>query len=185
MNRDPRAHQDMGPGREFDMIRRLMKRWDDLAVDIGDDAALLPMLTDRTRVVSVDACVEGAHFLRSWISPREVGSRAAAAAISDLAAMGASADEILLAFAVPDDWRSSLEDVADGIAQVIRQCGARIVGGNITRAEQFSITTTVIGSAVRAVPRRGAVRAAGPVRHSIEGRPASEHPCWETTPCSP
>ena len=152
-----RAHQAMGPGHEFDTIRLLMERWGDLAVDIGDDAAVLPDVEHRRRVVSVDACVEGAHFLRSWITPREIGVRATAAALSDLAAMGANAEALLLAFAVPDAWRAALGDIADGIAQVVRHAGARIVGGNLTRAEQFSITTTVIGSAVRAVPRRGAV----------------------------
>ncbi len=152
-----RAHQAMGPGREFDTIRLLMERWGDLAVDIGDDAAVLPDVEHRHRVVSVDACVEGAHFLRPWVTSREIGVRAASAALSDLAAMGASAEALLVAFAVPDAWRAELGDIADGIAQVVRTAGARIVGGNLTRAEQFSITTTVIGSAKHPISRRGAV----------------------------
>jgi thiamine-monophosphate kinase len=151
-----RAHQAMGPGREFDTIRLLMERWGDLAVDIGDDAAVLPNVEHRHRVVSVDACVEGAHFLRPWVTSREIGVRAASAALSDLAAMGASAEALLVAFAVPEAWRAELGDIADGIAQVVRAAGARIVGGNLTRAEQFSITTTVIGSAPRPISRRGA-----------------------------
>jgi thiamine-monophosphate kinase len=158
-----RPHQAMGPGGEFDTIRLLMERWGDIAVDIGDDAAVLPVVEHhehrehRVRVVSVDACVEGAHFLRPWITAREVGVRAAAAALSDVAAMGAHADALLVAFAVPDAWRAELGDIADGIAHVVRRAGARIMGGNLTRAEQFSITTTVIGSAVRPVARRGAL----------------------------
>lgn len=152
-----RAHQAMGPGQEFDTIRMLMARWGDLAVDIGDDAAVLPSAGDRTRVISTDACVEGAHFRREWLSPREVGVRAAAAALSDLAAMGARADAVLLAFVVPDHWRPLLGDVADGIAEVVRASGARIVGGNLSRGDALSITTTVVGSAARVVSRRGAV----------------------------
>ena len=75
----PRAHQAMGPGHEFDTIRMLMARWGDLAVDIGDDAAVLsPEIHGRTRVISTDACIEGAHFLHEWISPFDVGVRAAA-----------------------------------------------------------------------------------------------------------
>lgn len=151
-----RAHQAMGPGREFDTIRMLMARWGDLAVDIGDDAALLASVGDRHRVISTDACVDGVHFIREWISPREVGVRAAAAALSDLAAMGARADAVLIAMVVPDSWRASLGDVADGIGSVVRASGARIVGGNLSRGDAFSITTTVIGSAESVVSRAGA-----------------------------
>ncbi len=147
----------MGPGHEFDTIRMLMARWGDLAVDIGDDAAVLsPEIHGRTRVISTDACIEGAHFLHEWISPFDVGVRAAAGAISDLAAMGACAESILLAFVVPEQWRALLGDVADGIAQVVRASGARIVGGNLSRGDTFAITTTVVGSAERIVSRRGA-----------------------------
>src|SRR5262245_9181867 len=103
-----REHQAMGPGHEFDTIRMLMARWGDLAVDIGDDAAVLAPVNGRARVISTDACVDGFHFRRHWITPREVGVRAAAAALSDLAAMGAYADSVLIAFVVPDDWRQTL-----------------------------------------------------------------------------
>lgn len=151
----------MGPGHEFDTIRMLMQRWGDLAVDIGDDAAVLPntgdTVRDRTRVVSTDACVEGAHFLRDWISPFDVGVRSAAAALSDIAAMGAWADAVLVAFMVPEHWRPLLGDVADGIARVVRAAGARIIGGNLSRSDVFAVTTTAIGSAKRVVSRRGAI----------------------------
>ncbi len=151
----------MGPGHEFDTIRMLMERWGDLAVDIGDDAAVLPSMgdtvRDRIRVVSTDACVEGAHFRRDWITPFDVGVRSAAAALSDIAAMGARADALLVAFIVPEHWRPLLGDVADGIARVVRGAGARIIGGNLSRGDAFAVTTTAIGSAERVVSRRGAL----------------------------
>ncbi|MEQ1691785.1 MAG: thiamine-phosphate kinase [Gemmatimonas sp.] len=157
---DHRVHQAMGPGHEFDTIRMLMQRWGDLAVDIGDDAAVLPATPAGTRelarVISTDACVEGTHFRRDWITPFDVGVRAAAAALSDVAAMGARADAVLLAFIVPDDWRTALGDVADGIAHVVRASGARIIGGNLSRGDAFSITTTVIGTGAPIVARNGA-----------------------------
>ncbi len=150
----------MGPGPEFDTIRALMARWGDLAVDIGDDAAVLPTFaTDgalRQTVVSTDACIEGAHFLNGWLTPTEVGARAVAAALSDLAAMGARAEAVLVAMVVPDRWRAHLAEVADGIAAVLRPTGARIIGGNLSRGDAFGITTTVIGSCVRPISRRGA-----------------------------
>ena len=156
------GHQTLGPGAEFDAIRMLVTRWGDLAIDIGDDAAVLHELSrdvasgGRVLVVSTDACVEGVHFRPSWISAAEVGARAAAAALSDLAAMGADARAILCAFVVPDRWREQLGQVADGIAAVVRPTGARIVGGNLSVGEAFAITTTVIGSASHPVRRRGA-----------------------------
>ncbi len=156
-----RAHQAMGPGREFDTIRLLTERWGDLAADIGDDAAVLSFAAahaqaGRQLVVSTDACVENAHFREGWLTPDEVGARALAAALSDLAAMGARADAVLIAFTVPDRWRERLPAVADGIARVLRPTGARILGGNLSQGAAFGMTTTVIGSALRPVSRRGA-----------------------------
>ena len=151
-----RPHQAMGQGAEFDTIRMLMARWGDLAVDIGDDAAVLPRLPAGVRVVSTDACVEDVHFRRAWISPAEVGSRAAAAALSDLAAMGARAESVLVAFAVPAEWDTHLGEVADGIGAQVRAAGARIVGGNLSRGRTFAITLTVIGVAAQPVSRTGA-----------------------------
>lgn len=151
-----RAHQAMGAGAEFDAIRALMARWGDLVVDIGDDAAVLPAVSTGVRVVSTDACIEDVHFRRAWITPREVGARAAAAALSDLAAMGAEAECLLVAFVVPPSWRDLLGEVADGIGDVVRPSGARIVGGNLSTGRTFGITCTVIGRAVRPVSRAGA-----------------------------
>lgn len=153
---DDRPHQAMGPGKEFDTIRRLMARWGDLARDIGDDAAVIPNGGAGVRVISTDACVENAHFQRAWISPREVGHRAAAAAISDVAAMGARADALLIAMVIPDSWRGALDDIADGIGDVVRAAGAHIIGGNLSRGDAFSITSTAIGSTPRVVSRNGA-----------------------------
>lgn len=151
----------MGPGREFDTIRLLTERWGDLAADIGDDAAVLSfapaqLQAGRQLVVSTDACVENAHFREGWLAPDEIGARAMAAALSDLAAMGARAEAVLLAFTVPERWRERLPAVADGIARVLRPTGARIIGGNLSQGAAFGMTTTVIGSAARPISRRGA-----------------------------
>jgi thiamine-monophosphate kinase len=91
------------------------------------------------------------------LTPAQVGARAVAAALSDLAAMGARAEAVLIALVVPDRWRDRLADVADGIASVVGPTGARIIGGNLSSGQAFGVTTTVIGSAERPVPRRGAL----------------------------
>ena len=179
MSLESRPHQAMREGAEFDTIRALMARWGDLAVDIGDDAAVLAPSPHGTRVVSVDACVEDVHFRRAWISAREVGVRAAVAALSDLAAMGARAESVLIAFVIPDAWREALSEVADGMGAVIREAGARIVGGNLSHGAVFSITTTVIGCAQRVVSRSGARAGDLVVVTGLLGGPGAAVQAWD------
>jgi thiamine-monophosphate kinase len=147
----------LGAGREFALVRAMVERWGPVAADIGDDAAVLPPPPSGTvRVISTDSCVEGVHFRPSWLTPAEVGARAAAAALSDLAAMGAHPEFVLLALTLPPAWDDAALALADGVGRVVAEAGARIVGGNITRGAQLSLTTTVVGAATRPVPRRGA-----------------------------
>ncbi len=151
----------MADGPEFDTIRMLMDRWGPLAADIGDDAALLAPMPATAgpaarRVISTDACIENVHFRAGWLGPREIGARAATAALSDLAAMGARAEYLLVALVVPERWRAELAAIADGVGEVVGAAGARIIGGNLSRGEQFAITTSVIGTAERPVSRSGA-----------------------------
>ncbi len=174
----------MGRGHEFDTIRLLMARWGDLAEDIGDDAALLPPGDGSPRVVSTDACIEAVHFRRAWLSPYEVGARAMAAALSDLAAMGARAECVLVAMVVPDAWREVLGEVADGIGSQVRAARARIVGGNLSRGDAFSITTTVIGAAPRVVRRHGAQVGDLIVVTGVLGGPGAAVGAWDAQ-CEP
>jgi thiamine-monophosphate kinase len=101
------------------------------------------------------------------------------AALSDLAAMGARAESVLIAFVIPDAWREQLSDVADGMGAVIREAGARIVGGNLSRGAVFSITTTVIGRARRVVPRSGACAGDLIVVTGLLGGPGAAIRDWE------
>ena len=107
-------------------------------------------------VVSTDASVENVHFRRSNISPSEVGYRAAAAAISDLAAMAATPLGLLFALVLPDEWRRDAGAVADGIGEAAGASGCTIVGGNISSGGELSITTTVLGSSATPLTRAGA-----------------------------
>ncbi len=126
-------------------------------LDIGDDAAVLSGSSAR-QVLSVDAHVEGVHFRRDWLSPREIGARAAAAALSDLAAMGARPRVVLLSLGLPRSVTDAeLEDLALGVREACDEAGARVVGGNLSRASELSIHTTVVGSLEgQALTRAGA-----------------------------
>jgi thiamine-monophosphate kinase len=80
------------------------------------------------------------------------------AALSDLAAMAARPVGVLVALAVPEQWDAAVEAIADGIGEACAAAHAPIVGGNLTRAAELSITTTVLGAAYAPL-RRSAVRA--------------------------
>jgi thiamine-monophosphate kinase len=150
------VHVAMGQGGEFDAIRAMLTRWGPLAEGIGDDAAVVAPPTDAPLVVSTDASVEGVHFRSGWLTPEEIGARAAAAALSDVAAMGGEVRWVLVALEVPTAWQESLPAIADGIGRLVADADARIVGGNITRGERLSLTLTVIGAAAQPVLRSGA-----------------------------
>lgn len=162
---DPRArpalgaaepHTVLGAGREFDVVRALLARWGDLARGVGDDAAVLDVPAGERLVVSTDASVEGVHFRRAWLTPEEIGWRAAASALSDLAAMGARPLAVVFAAAVPPHWRDAFPSVADGVGAAVRAAGGVIAGGDLTAGRDLTLTLTVLGSAARPVTRAGA-----------------------------
>ena len=126
----------------------------------GDDAAVV-----RARplcVVSVDTMVDGVHFrLRDgWATPAEVGRRALASALSDLAAMGASPGEAYIALGLPEGLaeQQALELVRAAGA-LAASCETTIAGGDVVAAPALSVSVTVVGWAEREdelVPRDGA-----------------------------
>jgi len=123
---------------------------------IGDDAAVLARPGSRL-VVTVDASVEGTHFRRSLLSLEDVGFRAFHAALSDLAAMGATPLAALSALTLPRGFPArDLAALTRGQAEAAAGAGCPIVGGNVARAPLLSVTTTVLGRARRTLGRDGA-----------------------------
>lgn len=125
-------------------------------VGIGDDAAVL---TEQPGlwVASVDASVEGVHFDRAYLSLEDVGYRAFQAAASDLAAMGATAVGALSALILPRGTsRVEIDQVTRGQAAASLACECPMVGGNISRGRELSLTTTVLGRCDRVLHRQGA-----------------------------
>ncbi len=147
-----------GPGEEFRFIRRLIRRFGSLAVGVGDDAALIHVPRDNMFAISTDTAVDGVHFRRDWLTMEEIGYRSTTAALSDLAAMGASAVGILLALSTPADSRENLDALGDGIARAVSRAGARIYGGDTTRGAALSLAITAFGNTREAL-RRDAARA--------------------------
>ena len=146
----------LGPGAEFDAIRALLARWGSRATGIGNDAAVLSLPRGDHLVVSVDTAIENRHFKARWLTPREIGYRAVAAALSDLAAMASRPVGVLIALGVPASWRAHLEDIADGIGDAVDVAKTHIVGGNLSDSDVLSITTTALGSAFAPLTRSAA-----------------------------
>ncbi len=146
----------LAPGPEFDLVRAFLARWGESARGVGGDCASLDLPDGERLVVSIDTSVEGVHFLRPWLTPREIGYRAAAAAWSDIAAVAARPLGALLAVTASADWTADLPDVAEGIGDAARAVGAPVVGGDTTAGPALVITLTVLGSAAHPLTRAGA-----------------------------
>jgi thiamine-monophosphate kinase len=108
--------------------------------------------------VSTDASVENVHFRREWLEPREIGYRATAAALSDLAAMAATPVGILLALTLPESWKENIDHIADGIGEAVGAASTKIVGGDLSEGRDLAIVVTVLGSVDHPL-RRDAARA--------------------------
>lgn len=112
----------------------------------GDDAAVV-----RARplaVTSIDAMVDGVHFRLGHpdVTAADIGHRAMAGALSDIAAMGADPGEAYVALGVPADLaRDAVLDVARGMEGVAARHGTTIAGGDVTLAPVLTLTVTVVG----------------------------------------
>ncbi|MBJ7355475.1 MAG: thiamine-phosphate kinase [Thermoleophilaceae bacterium] len=136
---------------EQDRIHSLVARFgasaDRIVVPSGDDAAVV-RADGAVSVTSIDAVVEGVHFeLPAW--PLEaVGRKAVAAALSDLAAMGASAGEVYVAAGLPKELsEAGFDALCDGIAAAAEECGAGVAGGDLSSAGELWLSVTVVGYA--------------------------------------
>ena len=149
-------HIRLGRGREFDVIEAALVRWGPLAEGVGDDCAVLDVQPGDRLVMSLDTALEDVHFRRDWLTPEEIGYRATAAAISDLAAMAATPLGVAVALTLPEAWRGDFLRLCDGIGDAVRVAGARIVGGDLTRGERLSLSVTVLGHVRVPLARAGA-----------------------------
>jgi thiamine-monophosphate kinase len=111
---------------------------------LGDDAAVVR--AGRYAVTSIDTMVDGVHFRRGQLAPEEIGHRALAAALSDLAAMGAAPGEAYLALGLPDGTGGAEAlTIARGARELAVELGVTIAGGDVTGAPALTVTFTVVG----------------------------------------
>jgi thiamine-monophosphate kinase len=140
---------------QIDAILRRESR--EVSVSIGDDCAVLAA-SDRPRVWTVDSAVEGVHFSRAYMALTDIAQRAFAAAASDVAAMGGRAVAALSALTLPAAFGDDeLTELVTGLARAADVCFCPIVGGNLARGCELSITTSVLGECPgRVLTRKGA-----------------------------
>jgi thiamine-monophosphate kinase len=133
---------------EFGLIARIVARLDISPGTIlgpGDDAAVL-VAPDGRVVASTDVLVESRHFRRDWSSGADVGHRAAAANLADIAAMGAAPTALLVALCVPTDLEVAwAEELATGLSAEAALVGASVVGGDMSSSPTLTVAVTALG----------------------------------------
>ncbi len=143
---------------EFSLIEQFLSAFPRARVPVGpgDDCAVLAPSRGQL-CVTTDAVVEDVHFTRAHFSPEDIGHKALAVNLSDLAAMGATPRWFLCALALPKDFpERELIRMARGMSALAREHRIALVGGNFTSARELSVTLTAAGELQRpALTRKG------------------------------
>ncbi|HEX5374610.1 MAG TPA: thiamine-phosphate kinase [Solirubrobacterales bacterium] len=149
---------------EFELLARIRERLPAggprIHLGSGDDAAVT--MPEGATATSVDALVEGVHFRREDAAPAQIGHKALATALSDLAAMGAGAGEAYVVLGVPADCgEEECVELLDGMLALASATGTELAGGDLTRAAQLFLAITVVGHApdAEALVHRAGARA--------------------------
>jgi thiamine-monophosphate kinase len=133
---------------EFGLIARVIDRLTcspAVLLGPGDDAAVVAAPDGRV-VATTDVLVEGVHFRRDWSSAYDVGRKAAAANLADVAAMGARGTALLVGLAAPADLPVQWSlDLTDGLRDEAAVVGASVVGGDVVRSDTLVISVTALG----------------------------------------
>ena len=124
----------------------------------GDDAAVVDVSPGTRLVVSSDASVEGIHFRRAWMTWEVVGYRAAAAALSDLAAMGAEPIGLTVSVALPPELDAGTASaLGRGLGEALGVSGGEVLGGDLVASPgPVMLDVTVLGEAATPLTRSGA-----------------------------
>jgi thiamine-monophosphate kinase len=154
---------NLGPGKEFDRLRGIFDRIAELGADseaLGDDCAIIP-LGKTILAASIDSSLQDVHFRTDWLDFKEIGFRAAGAALSDLAADGATPFGVLVSLGIPpangtQGTSDPAAEIMAGVATMVHNLGAQVLGGDLVSSERYFIDVCVLGTAERAVRRAGA-----------------------------
>jgi thiamine-monophosphate kinase len=142
------------------LLTRALPSHASVTLGVGDDAALLEVGNPAHLLVATcDAQVEGTHFRLGYATPEEIGQRALAVNLSDIAAMGGTPQFALISLLVPSDLDVTvLVGIYAGLQAEAAHFGVAIVGGNVARSERLALDITLLGMVARghALRRDGA-----------------------------
>lgn len=135
---------------EFELLARIRERLPAdgprIRLGSGDDAAIT--VPEGATATSVDALVDGIHFRRDRATPSQIGHKALATALSDLAAMGAEAGEAYAVVGLPSDFgEDECVELLEGMLTLAADTGTSIAGGDLTRSPTLFLSITVVGHA--------------------------------------
>jgi thiamine-monophosphate kinase len=138
---------------EFELLARIRERLPAPGARVrlgsGDDAAVT--VPGGATATSVDAVVEGVHFRRDRATLAQIGHKALATALSDLAAMGAEPGEAYVVLGIPADLEDDgCLELLDGMAALATATGTTLAGGDLSRAAELFLAITVVGHAPEA-----------------------------------
>jgi len=148
---------------EFSLINRIANKFHqykkDVLKGIGDDAAVVKINKDKCFLYTCDTLVSGVHFLEKYATPYQIGQKAAAINISDIAAMGGKPKYFLVSLFLPQGTTEKfIDQLYQGLIEKCNLYDIDIIGGNIARSNQFIIDLFLIGgvSAKNLLLRSGA-----------------------------
>lgn len=142
--------------RVINQINSSIKPSDDIKVPMGDDAAVLAINPDMFCAVSTDLLVENIHFDFKIISPEEIGYKALAVNLSDLAAVAAVPKFVQVGMGIPSKTNISVVDeIYEGIIECANKYNVKITGGDMVKSQKITIAITAIGeTSKKNIPQR-------------------------------
>jgi thiamine-monophosphate kinase len=135
---------------EFELLAKIRERLAApgrrVRLGSGDDAAIV--VPGGATATSVDALIDGVHFRREWSSLAQIGRKALAVALSDLAAMGAEPGEAYIVLGIPADLdEDDCLELLDAMTDLAKETGTTLAGGDVSRAPVLTLAMTVVGHA--------------------------------------
>jgi thiamine-monophosphate kinase len=139
---------------EFALIDRVQSiiatQRPDIVVGVGDDAAVLADTEDEFRLATIDSQVEEVHFMRQYVSAHQLGRRALAINLSDIAAMGGRPQYALVSLALSSDTQVAwVEELYRGMREEADRYGVALVGGNMARSPGGAVVDVCVLGRVR------------------------------------
>ncbi|OED35039.1 hypothetical protein AB834_05260 [PVC group bacterium (ex Bugula neritina AB1)] len=187
--------------KEFHLIDQIKKTFGNCSkniLGIGDDCAVLPKNKDEVILISSDMLVENTHFLTSNMTYRDIGRKAAAVNLSDIAAMGGHPEVCLCSIGLPKNFsEKNVIDLYTGMKSINSQWDVKIIGGDTVRSDLLTINITILGTSntKEVILRSGAkdgdlIAVTGDLGGSLSGKhysfiPRVEEAKWLVKNCPP